>query len=981
MIRNLGLLDIEIVDRNVINIEDFNEVSNQNSVGGLVGKNSGTVIGSYAHGEIRSGEGTAPGFSIGIVGGLVGWNTEDGAIYNSHAVCTIEIWKNLAGGLVGLHQGEIGNSYAAGVISRSSLTGGLIGRTQGQASVYNSYADNFVSGSGSVGGLVGSNLSGVYKNIYSTAWVLAGDRQSTGGIGGFNTGTQFTNIYSISRVDRGGSMLGGFSSIGVLENSYANSDISSLPLVASLSIGVFTPEIKNSFAFTTAELQSGTAQSGSASDVYYNWSDDDWDFGNVTQYPVLRYAQSTGTGVMRACDSDGLPVCGDVIPRQALSELRTGEGKGQFASPFVFDPRYRSHTGVIENLTPVTQLVAVSANPNAQITFIYFDERQEERGRSRRMTGRATSAEIKLNANDASYVVIEVITPGGAREPGGVDWYHLSLTYQFTREEEFDDDMYISINTLEDLNTIRDTPNFNYRLTRHLDFNDPNSYATGAINRAWTVEDFGDIGDLGWTPIGTQQAPFTGTFDGKGYVISNLQINTTATSQGLFGSIGNGGTVRNLGLSGAKIEGGNNVGILVGEHRGTINNSHTTGTVSALGNVGGLAGYSIGGGIIINSHTNVEISASGRNAGGMVGSCDGCTIQNSFAVGSVAGVGNDADVIGGFVGRAENIFNFSNNYAWSNVSGGDTQNGIGNGGFIALPIFNGQILNANYSTGMTDGGFYGRVPQFNADPRIEVPNYWNTDTDGAGTSQALRANVVGITARQMQLSPPQLRGPSDIYYLWSSDDWDFGNDSQYPILKYSAGPDNDACDTLDTPKCGTLIEPQIREDVPYGLRSLVARYAQLNPPFDVSVQQTRPYFGTVENDIAEFELVATAMEATATYSVYLGGSQTPLYSQIESGEPSGVISLVADDIIEVVIEVNGTYTVRYTLYLDYTQKAPIDADHDGLVDLSYLEDIAMLIFNFRRDGTPTGTEIGYRPTRDGVLNTLGCPNGYVAATK
>ena len=34
----------------------------------------------------------------------------------------------------------------------------------------------------------------------------------------------------------------------------------------------------------------------------------------------------------------------------------------------------------------------------------------------------------------------------------------------------------------------------------------------------------------GWTPIGTDANPFRGSFNGNGYVISNLYINTTAST-------------------------------------------------------------------------------------------------------------------------------------------------------------------------------------------------------------------------------------------------------------------------------------------------------------------------------------------------------------------------------------------------------------------------------------------------------------------
>ena len=54
-----------------------------------------------------------------------------------------------------------------------------------------------------------------------------------------------------------------------------------------------------------------------------------------------------------------------------------------------------------------------------------------------------------------------------------------------------------------------------------------------------------DIGgsEVSWTPIGNGIVPFTGNFDGGGHTISGLYINSTSDYQGLFGYVGEGGTV------------------------------------------------------------------------------------------------------------------------------------------------------------------------------------------------------------------------------------------------------------------------------------------------------------------------------------------------------------------------------------------------------------------------------------------------------
>ena len=52
-----------------------------------------------------------------------------------------------------------------------------------------------------------------------------------------------------------------------------------------------------------------------------------------------------------------------------------------------------------------------------------------------------------------------------------------------------------------------------------------------------------------WTPIGTSDVPYTGTFDGKGYTMSGLYFNKpTSYYVGLFGCIGANGKISNVGV-------------------------------------------------------------------------------------------------------------------------------------------------------------------------------------------------------------------------------------------------------------------------------------------------------------------------------------------------------------------------------------------------------------------------------------------------
>lgn len=107
-----------------------------------------------------------------------------------------------------------------------------------------------------------------------------------------------------------------------------------------------------------------------------------------------------------------------------------------------------------------------------------------------------------------------------------------------------------------------------------------------------------------WTPIGTTDAPFTGTFDGCGRVIRGLTITSpTGSYAGLFGAT-DGADIKNVGLEQVSIvfsaSGTVNAGAVAGRLDGgtSLTNCYVTGSLFVVGgygstllHLGGLAGY------------------------------------------------------------------------------------------------------------------------------------------------------------------------------------------------------------------------------------------------------------------------------------------------------------------------------------------------------------------------------------------------------
>ena len=77
-------------------------------------------------------------------------------------------------------------------------------------------------------------------------------------------------------------------------------------------------------------------------------------------------------------------------------------------------------------------------------------------------------------------------------------------------------------------------------------------------------------------PGGINGPAFTGAFDGQNHAISNLFISQTSGSNfvGLFGSIGSGGVVFNVGVRNTDVTAPVNAGALAGDNQGVVFNAY-----------------------------------------------------------------------------------------------------------------------------------------------------------------------------------------------------------------------------------------------------------------------------------------------------------------------------------------------------------------------------------------------------------------------
>ena len=140
------------------------EVTGNDYVGGLVGRNAGGISGSCVTGQVSGHTYT---------GGLVGYN--DSGITGSYATGQVS-GHTYTGGLVGYNSFAIVGSCATGRVSGSDRVGGLSG-TSGH-SITASYATGRVPGRNNVGGLVGEDSGS--GTIAASYWDTTTSGQTTG---------------------------------------------------------------------------------------------------------------------------------------------------------------------------------------------------------------------------------------------------------------------------------------------------------------------------------------------------------------------------------------------------------------------------------------------------------------------------------------------------------------------------------------------------------------------------------------------------------------------------------------------------------------------------------------------------------------------------------------------------------------------------------------------------------------------------------
>ncbi len=741
-------------------------VSGSYYVGGLVGANYGSIANSYATGSISGSY--AIGGLIGYngnssidnsyangsvsgnnaVGGLVG-NNRSGSIANSYATGSVIGNANEVGGLVGYNvsSSNIDNSYATGNVSGASYTGGLVGWNVNSSSISNSYATGSVSGSDTVGGLVGFNFESSINNSYATGTV-SGSSATVGGLVGVNTNSSsIDNSYATGSVSGSGNRVGGLAGENAnsssITNSYATGSVSSGGNNVGGLVGLNgSSSITNSYA--TGSVSGGGQVGGLVGVNGYSSSIDN------------SYATGSVRGSLEVGGLVGQNNNSGSIDNSYATGSVSGIGRdvgglvGENYTSSSIDNSYA--TGSVSGGSDVGGLIGVDDGSNTLTNNWWYNSLSNGIGNYGPNTSsghwqEAGSASDFYSSSQAVYSTWDF--KGLWKDSAGVTYP--TLIWQGMNNGSFiggTASIPFLIHNVNQLQFMGYALSDSFQLASDID---------ASATSGWDS-------DTGFTPVGNSTTPFTGTFNGDNFTISDLFISLPSTDYvGLFGET-SGATIENVGLLNVNITGQNNVGSLVGENynSSSIDNSYATGNISGSGySVGGLVGgnynsssidnsyatgtvsgnYYIGGLVGINqnssniasSYATGSVSGGGQvgglvgfninssiadsyatgnvsgsvQVGGLVGSNWNSSIANSYATGNVIGSGND---VGGLVGSNETYSSIANSYATGSVigSGNDVGGLVGyNGYFLGSGSIDNSYASGNVSGNSDVGGLVG----------------------------------------------------------------------------------------------------------------------------------------------------------------------------------------------------------------------------------------------------------------------------------
>ncbi|MDD4445111.1 MAG: GLUG motif-containing protein [Eubacteriales bacterium] len=786
IIRNVELIDADVTGEGSVgalagwnnglveNMYATGEVNGDgDAVGGLIGENDGTVTGSHFDGTVTTVAGNE---SVDFAGGLIGVNYDNGSITDCYAISTVTSEVGYGtGGLVGANSGPINDSHAICSVTGNDTVGGLVGENN-IGTIDNSYADGDVTGSSYVGGLTGFNEFTITDSYFTGTVTASGD--CSGGLVGESSGS-IQGCHADATVTSAANYVGG---------------------LAGYSRGA-------SFSYATGSVTGGSYVGGLIGESYRNFASDVIDASYSTS-AVTGHSHIGGLAGSNEADISASYAKGDVtgVEKAGIDSTYAGGLVGRNTGPISISYAW----GDVSGHEYVGGLVGYNEGPDATIFNCY--EIGAVDGNEGSFVGPLIGRLNLLSSEDIIGSFWNNNTSGHVSSDWGISEGSVTMMQQATYVNEgWNFDTIWGINTVDNNrypflrwqfdaefaggNGSADNP-FLVATADHL--NNVRNHLDQHFRQIENLDLSFYRSDSGWVPIGTSGAPFTGTYDGDGHVISDLFIDqvgvsTVYTPAGLFGYTGVEAEICNLTLEDVDITGCYYVGSLVGNNSGEISNVSSSGIVIGEWDTGGLAGLNSGsiigssftgtvtgtdeieygeftgglvgyntGGTITKCQANATVVSEGDSVGGLAGeSLIDAVITESCAMGSVRAT----NFVGGLVGSNDGEITVC--YSTCTVDGSNDVGGLagGNSGPITNSYAVGTVTGTN-----DEGGLVG-----SSTDEIITHCYWDINT----TVQNFSACGTGKTTAEMKQQATFENW--DFITVW---DMNTVDNNGYPFLRW-----------------------------------------------------------------------------------------------------------------------------------------------------------------------------------------------------
>lgn len=568
-----------------------------------------------------------------------------GLTYNSTATNKVGLFGVTSGATIsklGIEDANIVGNADAGAIVGSATNGTQISECY--------VANSYVEGRDHVGAIVGGlNSSSTITNSYSTAVIYSRQYQAGGIAGIINLGTVdkcfFSGLVSIAS---GASNAGGITSL--LDGGDEESNIVSNSVVmAPYIMGTTTNRIMgtangngytlfNNYGLVSVREGKTTSALAGVSSADADYGTDGLEGADVSTTDIKGsdfYSSTLGWDMANVWFLSGTDNIYPILKWQQkpveVSILGLPEDMTIKKGASVSVKAYGSMGQAVTYSTAQENIVSPwpEYDPETEeILYVLYNTDDAARGLGVATIVAQSEATANVKAASASFD-INVVDPASLRK---------------------------TINTVQDLVNMKNDLMADYVLTASLDLS---SIAN-------------------WAPIGSAAAPFTGSFDGNGYKLSNLKVDASTTSKvGLFG-YAQGATFKNIALENVNVVGYQDAGGLIGKGVNVnITQSYVTGYVEGNDHVGSLVGgiYSGSTSTISNCYSPATIVTRNYQAGGLLGVASSTTIDKSYFSGSVQSTASELSWqmnTGGLIGLTEdeNVIISNTVSAASSVIGG-----------------------------------------------------------------------------------------------------------------------------------------------------------------------------------------------------------------------------------------------------------------------------------------------------------------------